>query len=89
MTICATLSVAVDEYILAAAVAEEVTIESALAYIKEEVADPFEGDYEYTPSEETQTIQISGKTAEQNIIINPIPNNYGLITWNGSTLTVS
>lgn len=89
MTICATLSVAVDEYILAAAVAEEVTIDSALAYIKEEVADPFEGDYEYTPSEETQTIQISGKTAEQNIIINPIPNNYGLITWNGSTLTVS
>lgn len=89
MTICATLSVAVDEYILAAAVAEEVTIESALAYIKEEVADPFEGDYEYTPSEETQTIQIAGKSAYQNITINPIPSNYGLITWNGATLTVS
>ena len=89
MTICATLSVAVDEYILAAAVAEEVTIESALAYIKEEVADPFEGDYEYTPSEETQTIQIAGKTAAENITINPIPSNYGLITWNGAVLTVS
>lgn len=88
MTICATLSVAVDEYILAAAVAEEVTIESALAYIKEEVADPFEGDYEYTPSEETQTIQIAGRTANQNITINGIPDGYARLVWDGQKLTV-
>lgn len=50
---------------------------------------PFQGDYEYTPSGETQTIEIEGLRATRNIIINPIPNNYGLITWNGSTLTVS
>ena len=49
----------------------------------------FTGDYEITPSNETQTISISGKTAKQNITINPIPSNYGLITWDGSTLTVS
>ena len=42
-----------------------------------------------TPSEETQTLQTANKTVLQNIIINPIPSNYGKITWNGSTLTVS
>jgi hypothetical protein len=29
------------------------------------------------------------KVVTRNIVINPIPSNYGLITWNGSTLTVS
>ena len=50
---------------------------------------PFHGEYEYTPSLETQTIAINGKRATQDIIINPIPSNYGLITWNGTVLTVS
>lgn len=47
------------------------------------------GPYEYTPTQETQTVAIAGKAATQNITINPIPSNYGLITWNGSVLTVS
>ena len=50
---------------------------------------PYEGSYEFTPSAEEQTIAISGKKATQDITINPIPQNYGLITWNGSYLTVS
>lgn len=49
----------------------------------------FTGEYVVTPSTDVQTIQIGGKTAKQNIIVNPIPSNYGLITWDGSTLTVS
>lgn len=53
------------------------------------IRDDFTGAYEYTPTSELQTIQIKDKTATENIIINPIPSNYGLITWNGSTLTVS
>ena len=90
MTICATLSVAVDEYILAAATGEEITVEPALAYIKEEiVSDEYDGAYEFTPTDETQVIPIQFKTASRDITINPIPNNYGLITWDGSTLTVS
>lgn len=52
-------------------------------------ADPFEGSYEYTPSEQTQTIPINDLRATQDIVINPIPSNYGLITWDGITLTVS
>ncbi len=49
----------------------------------------FSGAYEYTPTSQTQTIDIGGMAARQDIVINPIPSNYGLITWNGSTLTVS
>ena len=49
----------------------------------------YDGAYEWTPSESVQTIEIANKKALDNIIINPIPQNYGLITWNGSTLTVS
>lgn len=51
--------------------------------------DPFTGEYEYTPTQSTQTVTIEGKTAVRNIIIKPIPSNYGLIAWNGSALTVS
>lgn len=51
--------------------------------------DDFNGYYEYTPTNSTQIINIGGYKATENITINPIPSNYGLITWNGSTLTVS
>ena len=50
---------------------------------------PYTGEYIYTPTRETQTVPIGGMKALQNITINPIPQNYGLITWNGSALTVS
>ena len=49
----------------------------------------YTGEYEFTPGEEAQTIPIAEKTAVTDITINPIPQNYGLITWNGSTLMVS
>lgn len=58
-------------------------------YIEVPVTDYYDGDYEITPSAQTQTIPIIGKTARHNITVKPIPSNYGLITWNGSTLTVS
>lgn len=51
--------------------------------------DEYTGSYEFTPTTETQTISIQYKIATQNITINPIPSNYGLITWDGATLTVS
>lgn len=49
----------------------------------------YDGITEVTPSQDTQILQTSNKAVTRNIIINPIPFNYGLITWNGSTLTVS
>ena len=51
--------------------------------------DVYDGDYEVTPSAETQTLSTKNRTMVNDITINPIPSNYGLITWNGSTITVS
>ena len=42
-----------------------------------------------TPSTSEQVLNTADKVVTRNIVINPIPSNYGLITWNGSTLTVS
>ena len=49
----------------------------------------YTGATEVTPSQETQTLLTAETIVLENIVINPIPSNYGLITWNGSTLTVS
>lgn len=49
----------------------------------------YEGEYRFTPSASAQTIPTAGKTLTLDIIVDPIPENYGLITWNGSSLTVS
>ena len=91
MRIEATLQASVsDQYSLSAGTGEEITVEPALAYIKEEiVSEEYDGAYEFTPTNETQVIPIQFKTASRDITINPIPNNYGLITWNGEYLTVS
>lgn len=51
--------------------------------------DRYTGPYEFTPTEETQTVECENMLTTENIVINPIPNNYGLITWNGSIITVS
>ena len=51
--------------------------------------DPYTGDYTVTPSSETQVLDTRNLRMTDNITINPVPSNYGLITWNGSTITVS
>ena len=61
----------------------QLTIPSAVG------VDPYEGEYEVTPNRAAQVLTTSGKYLQKNIVVNPIPNNYGLITWNGTTLTVS
>lgn len=49
----------------------------------------YTGETVITPSLERQTLATNMTTVRTDIIIEPIPSNYGLITWNGSTLTVS
>jgi len=49
----------------------------------------YDGDYTFTPTQAEQTIPIKDLMARQDITIEAIPSNYGLITWNGSTITVS
>lgn len=58
-------------------------------YIQWSSQTEYTGRYEVTPSSETQVLPTANRIAHQNIVVNPIPSNYGLITWNGSTLTVS
>ena len=50
---------------------------------------PYSGAYEVTPSQERQRLDTSGKVLTADIIVNAIPECYGLITWNGAALTVS
>ena len=49
----------------------------------------YSGPYEVTPSQQTQTLPTANKTLSQNVTVNPIPSNYGKITWDGRILTVS
>lgn len=51
--------------------------------------DPYTGDYEVIPTTEDQILQTNNLRMTGNLTVKAIPNNYGLITWNGSTLTVS
>lgn len=48
----------------------------------------YTGEYEVTPSAETQTLNTEGFRLTRNVTVNPIPQNYGLITYNGAVLTV-
>ena len=49
----------------------------------------YTGPTEIIPNEDHQTLETANKSVLENITIAPIPSNYGLITWNGRTLTVS
>lgn len=49
----------------------------------------YDGDYDITPTSTAQVFQTNGKKITHDFIVEPIPSNYGLITWNGSTITVS
>lgn len=53
------------------------------------VAPTYRGAYEVTPSGETQVLDTASLMMADNVTVNPIPSNYGLITYNGSTITVS
>lgn len=47
------------------------------------------GSYEVTPSDVQQVLATSGKNLSADVVINPIPNNYGHISWDGTVITVS
>lgn len=53
------------------------------------VMDEYDGPYEVTPTATAQTLATMGLLSTADIVVNPIPSNYGLITWDGAVLTVS
>jgi len=80
MTLDVDVSMADSGYSIAADIGEVTVIGTVPQYT---------GSYVFTPTQSTQTIEIENKMATADITINPIPSNYGLITWDGATLTVS
>lgn len=65
----------------AAALAGSVTMQSGVP--------DYVGPYEVTPSGVAQTLATAGRRMASDVIVQPIPSNYGLITWDGATITVS
>ena len=50
---------------------------------------PYVGEYEVTPSALEQILATNGLMMTGNVKVNPIPSNYGLITYDGTKLVVS
>ena len=50
---------------------------------------PYQGEYSVTPTNTAQTLSTAGCALRGDITIEAIPSNYGLITYNGSIITVS
>lgn len=50
---------------------------------------PYTGVTEIVPTSETQIIPTHGMMMVEDFIVDPIPSNYGLITWNGTGLRIS
>ena len=59
------------------------------ASIDKAVEPLYEGVYSVTPSNQRQVLPSAHHSLLNDIVIEPIPSNYGLITYNGSVITVS
>lgn len=57
--------------------------------VVEHTGETYMGPYEVTPGPSAITLDTRHKFMSENVIVNPIPSNYGLVTWDGSVLTVS
>lgn len=57
--------------------------------VKIRPTETYDGDYVIIPSQEEQVLQTQNLLSTDNFTIKPIPSNYGLISWNGSVLTVT
>lgn len=49
----------------------------------------YDGPYSVTPGSTAQTLDTSGKKLISPVTVGAIPQNYGLITYNGRIITVS
>lgn len=49
----------------------------------------YKGSYEVTPGQNAQVLPTDGLMMSGDVTIGAIPSNYGLITYNGSVITVS
>lgn len=49
----------------------------------------YHGTYSVTPSATRQVLPTAGMALREDVTVEPIPSNYGLVTWDGSVLMVS
>lgn len=49
----------------------------------------YSGEYTVVPSPVRQTLSTAGKVLREDVVVEPIPQNYGLITWSGLGIRVS
>lgn len=68
---------------------DEVILEPGNAIIIRDPDLPYEGPYTVTPSRQTQTLSTRGFAMTEDVVVEPIPQNYGLVTYNGRILTIS
>lgn len=74
---------------LSGQISEEGTLSGSLS-VPEMIGMPYyEGSYEVTPTQHTQVLGTAYKGMRQNVVVNPIPSNYGLVTWTGNHLRIS
>ena len=66
----------------------DATLTTSVRHWQTEYPD-YEGAYEITPSAEAQTLPSTDTVLHGDIVINPIPSNYGRITYDGTVITVS
>lgn len=66
-----------------------ITLDVSIGTAYEVVAgETYDGPYEFTPSEEEQTALTDGKVMDGNVVIHPVPSNYGKVSWDGSNITI-
>lgn len=81
-----------DLIVTAEASVEEMAVEAEAEVVTRIMggeAPEYRDTYVVTPTEETQVLKTKARTMRNDVIIRPIPSNYGRITWDGKTLTVS
>ena len=89
ITVALTVDTSQTSYMLGVS-SNQVTVPLGTDMVFELVDAPrYQGPYEVTPSGQTQTLNTENLLMTDNLVIKPIPSNYGLIGWNGSVLTVS
>ena len=64
-------------------------LDSGVAIVNYIEGEIYEGPYSVIPSLDPQILKTNGYVLTKDITVGAIPSNYGLITWNGMTLTVS
>ena len=67
----------------------EIKMKIAPAKVVYQGGEAYEGNYEVTPSEEVQTLPTANRMLARNIVVAPIPQNYGRITYNGGGIIIT